>query len=129
MEIVKQRLTSVFRRSFKIGEISSPFAGCGPHTEEGSLIMTHVCATGCPDVLEVRFISAPGIENLVIFFSDLINVLILLPHHGLIQVKGGDQSGVEGTRLVLTWPIPEEVLVRRWSAHTCHRNVACSVYL
>ena len=91
--------------------------------------MTHVRATGCPDVLEVRFISAPGIENLVIFFSDLINVLILLPHHGLIQVKGGDQSGVEGTCLVLTWPIPEEVLVRWWPAHTCHRNVACSVYL
>ena len=91
--------------------------------------MTHVRATGCPDVLEVRFISAPGIKHFVIFFSDLINVLILLPHHGLIQVKGGDESGVEGTRLVLTWPIPEEVLVRRWPAHTCHRNVACSVYL
>jgi hypothetical protein len=50
--------------------------------------MAHVCATGCPDVLEVRFISVPGIKYLVVFFSDLVDVLILLPHHGLIQVKG-----------------------------------------
>jgi len=91
--------------------------------------MAQVRATRCPDVLKVRFISAPGIKNLVIFFSDLINVLILLPHHGLIQVKGGDQSGVEGTCLVLTRAVPEEVLVRRWSAHTYHRYVARSVYL
>jgi hypothetical protein len=49
--------------------------------------MTHVSATCYPDVLEARFIPSPGIKYLVIFFLDLINVLILLPHHGLIQVE------------------------------------------
>ena len=88
MEIVKERLTPIFRRSLKIGEIRSPFAGCSPHPEEGSLIVAHVCATGCPDVLEVRFISVPGIKSLVVFLSDLVDVLILLPHHGLVQVEG-----------------------------------------
>ena len=88
MEIVKERLTPIFRRSFKAGKICSPFAICGPHPEERSLIMAHVCATRCPNVLEVRFISTPGIKNLVVFISDLIDILILLPHHGLIQVEG-----------------------------------------
>ena len=50
--------------------------------------MAHVRAARSPDVLEVRFISAPDIKNLVVFFSDLVDVLILLAHHGLVQVKG-----------------------------------------
>ena len=51
--------------------------------------MAHVRATCCPpNVLEARFISSLGIKYLVILLPlDLINVLILLPHHGLIQVE------------------------------------------
>jgi hypothetical protein len=88
MEIVKKRLTPIFRRSFKAGKICSPFTSCGTHPEERSLIMAHVRATRCPNVLEVRFISVPGFKNLVVFISDLIDVVILLPHHGFIQVEG-----------------------------------------